>query len=147
MITDDAAIKKLAFRSDLPRLSKEGFHLFAQLETEEQKLGDHEKAQLLAGAFAALVAREEQMSDRPLPAILPRAYQRKETSPEWVEIEYACDLAEPFERRNRAGEVLAVTRHLKGRVRLHRGAFAYFAGDDLRPLETVSTEGFTILER
>ena len=78
--------------------------------------------------------------------MLPRAYQRRELSADWVELEYACGLAEPFERRNRAGQVLAVTKHLKGRVRLFKGAFAYFTPDDLRPLESLETEGFTSVD-
>ncbi len=40
---------------------------------------------------------------------------------------------EPYERRNRAGQVLAVTKHLKARVRLFKGAFAHFTPEDLRP--------------
>jgi hypothetical protein len=39
-----------------------------------------------------------------------------------------------------------VTKHLKGRVRLFKGAFAYFTLDDLRPLESIESEGFTRLD-
>jgi hypothetical protein len=146
VITDAATIQKLALRSDLPRLKDEGFFLFAELEPGEQLLPEPAKWKLLGEAFAALVAYEERHSERPLPAILPRAYQRRELSADWVELEYACDLAEPFERKNRAGQVLAVTKHLKGRVRLFKGAFAYFTLDDLRPLESIESEGFTRLD-
>ena len=143
MITDAASIQKLALRSDLPRLKGEGFFLFAQLEPAEQTLAEPAKWKLLAEAFAALVAHEERNSERPLPAVLPRAYRHRELSVDWGELEYACDLAEPYERRNRAGQVLGVTRHLKAQVRLFKGAFAYFTPDDLRPLEALETEGFT----
>jgi hypothetical protein len=145
VLTDPATIQKLSFRSDLPRIEGEGFYLFAQLEPEEQTIADAAKIRLLAEAFAALVAREEQRSERPLPAVLPRTYQRRELSVDWVEVEYACDLAEPFERRNRAGHALALTKHLKGRVRLLKGAFAYFTPDDLTPLERLDAAGFTRL--
>lgn len=145
MITDAATIQKLALRSDLPRLKGEGFFLFAQLEPEEQILAAPAQWKLLANAFAALVAHEERNTERPLPPVLPRAYRLRELSAEWVELEFACDLAEPYERRNRAGQVLAVTKHLRGRVRLYNGAFAYFTLDDLRPVETLETEGFTDL--
>lgn len=137
MLTDPATIQKLALRSDLPRLKTEGFFLFAQLEPQEQTLPETARSSLLARAFEALVAREEQHAERPLPKVFARAYQQRELSSDWIEIEYACDLAEPFERRNRAGRVLAVTRHLRGRVRLFKGAFAYFTPDDLQPLETL----------
>lgn len=146
MITEAAAIRKLALRSDLPRLKQEGFHLFAQLEPQEQKLAELPKFQLLSRAFAALIAEEERASERPLPAVLPRAYQSTVLSPDWLELEFACDLAEAFERRNRAGEVLAVAKHLKGRVRLFKGAFAYFTPEDVRLLETVETQGFVRLD-
>lgn len=145
MITDAAAIRKLALRSDLPRLKGEGFHLFAQLEPAEQTLAAPTKTRLLAQAFAALVAEEERNSERPLPAVLPRATRQRELSSDWVELELACDLAEPYELRNRAGHVLAVTRHLQAHVRLFKGAFAYFTPDDLRPLEALDAEGFTAL--
>jgi hypothetical protein len=146
LITDASTIQKLALRSDLPRLKGEGFYLFAQLEPEEQTLGEPAKTQLLGRAFAALVAQEESRSERPLPALLPRAYQRRELSADWVELVYACDLAEPFERRNRAGNVLAVTKYLQGRVRVFKGAFAYFTPDDWTPVETLEASAFTPLE-
>lgn len=38
-----------------------------------------------------------------------------------------------------------MTRHLKGTVCLYKGAFAYFTPDDLRPLETLATDGFAPL--
>lgn len=145
MITDAATIQKLALRSDLPRLKGEGFYLFAQLEPNEQTLAEPAKAQLLGRAFAALVAQEEQRSERPLPALLPRAYQRRDIDADWAELTFACDLAQPFERRNRAGNVLAVTKHLQGRVRLFKGAFAYFTPDDFTPLETLDASDFTAL--
>lgn len=146
MLTDPATIQKLALRSDLPRLNREGFFLFAQLESEEQLLPELPKSQLLGRALAQLVAREEQNAERPLPAVIPRAYERRELSPDWVEFTFGCDLAEPFERRNRAGHVLAITRHLKARVRLFKGAFAYFTHDDFTPLETLATEGLTAID-
>lgn len=145
MITDVATIQKLALRSDLPRLQGEGFFLFAQFEPAEQTLAAPAKWKLLGEAFAGLVAQEERNAERPLPAVIPRAYQQRELSPDWIELEFACDLAEPYERRNRAGEVLAVTKHLRGRVRLFKGAFAYFTLDDLRPLDTLEPERFTSL--
>jgi hypothetical protein len=145
VITDPATIQKLALRSDLPRLKGEGFYLFAQLDAAEQVLTDDAKCHLLARAFAALVANEEKNSERPLPALLPRAYLRRELAADWVEVDVVCDLAEPFERRSRAGQVLAVTRHLRGRVRLFRGAFAYFTPDDLTPLESVESTGFAVI--
>lgn len=145
VITDAATIQKLALRSDLPRLKGEGFYLFAELEPAEQRLAAPAKAQLLGRAFTALVAREEQRSERPLPALIPRAYQQRDIDRDWVHLAYACDLAEPFERRNRAGNVLAVTKHLHGRVRLFKGAFAYFTPDDFVPLETLDTSDFTPL--
>ena len=145
MITDAATIRGLALRSELPRLKSEGFHLFAQLEPEEQLLAAAIKRRLLAQAFTTLVAEEERNSERPLPAVLPRASRQRELSADWVELEFACDLAEPYERRNRAGHVLAVAKHLQARVRLYKGAFAYFTPDDLRPLEAIEAEGFTDL--
>jgi len=145
VITDVATIRRLALRSDLPRLKSEGFHLFAQLEPEEQVLATPTKRRLLAQAFTALIAEEERNSERPLPAVLPRAFRQRELSSDWVELEFACDLAEPYERRNRAGHILALTRHLQARVRLFKGAFAYFTPDDLSPLETLQGEGFTAL--
>lgn len=145
MITEPATIQKLALRSDLPRLKSEGFHLFAQLEPQEQTLAEAAKLELLGQAFAALVAHEERHSERPLPAVLPRAFRRRDAAPDWVEVDYACDLAEPFERRNRAGNVLGVTKHLLGRVRLFKGAFAYFTPEDLSPLEALDTTGFTLI--
>lgn len=145
MISDAVTIQKLALRSDLPRPKAEGFFLFAQLESREQTLAAPERARLLAHAFAALVAQEESRSERPLPAVLPRAYQERSLAPDWIELEYACDLAEPFERRSRAGQLLAVTKHLRGRVRLFKNAFAYFTPDDLRPLEAIDTRGWTEL--
>jgi hypothetical protein len=145
VITDAATIQKLSLRSDLPRLKGDGFYLFAQLEPEEQTLAEPAKWKLVGDAFAALVTYEERNSERPLPAVLPRAYQQREQSPDWVELEYACDLSEPYERRNRAGQVLAVTKHLKARVRLFKGAFAHFTPEDLRPLESLECEGFARL--
>jgi len=145
VLTDSATIQKLTFRSDLPRLKAEGFYLFAQLEPHEQTLPEPHRIQLLGAALAALVAQEESRSDRPLPPVLPRAYRRHELGADWVELVYACDLAEPFERRNRQGDVLGVSQHLRGRVRLFRGAFAYFSPDDLRPLESVDTTDFSEL--
>lgn len=146
MIADAATIQKLSLRSDLPRLKSEGFFLFAQLEPQEQTLPADAKSRLLGLAYAALVASEEKHAERPLPAVLPRAYQQRDLAADWIEIELACDLAEPYERRNRAGQVLAVTKHLRGRVRLFKGAFAYFTPDDLRPLETLEMQGLTPLE-
>lgn len=146
MITDPDAIKKLALRSDLPRTQIEGFYLFAHLESGEQKQESPSRARALAVAFVELVAREERHAERPLPAILPRSFGERVLTPEWVEIVYACDLAVPFERRNRSGQVLAVTKHLRGRVRIFKGAFAYFAPEDLTPLETLECEGHTALE-
>jgi hypothetical protein len=145
VLTAPAAIKKLALRSDLPRLKQEGFFLFAQLEGEEQQLAELAKRQLLGQALAALVAHEERLAERPLPAVIPRAYRQRELAPDWLELTFACDLAEPFERRNRAGQVLAVTKHLEARVRLFKGAFAYFSPDDLQPLETLDAAEFTRL--
>lgn len=142
MLTDPATIQKLSFRSDLPRLKGEGFYLFAQLEADEQALECSARAKLLGRAFAQLVAQEESRSERPLPVVLPRAYRQQALGADWVELEYACDLAAPFERRNRAGNVLGVTKHLKGRVRLFKGAFAYFTPDDLSPLETLDSSGY-----
>jgi len=146
MITEAATIQKLALRSDLPRLKSEGFFLFAQLEPAEQTLAGPAKWQLLSRAIAALIADEERNSERPLPAVLPRAYQLNQLSADWVELQYACDLAEPYERRNRGGQVLALTKHLKVRVRLFKGAFAYFTPDDFRPLEVLETRQFTSLD-
>ncbi|MGC4067929.1 MAG: hypothetical protein QM784_25420 [Polyangiaceae bacterium] len=145
MITDPATIQKLALRSDLPRLKSEGFFLFAQLEPAEQVLLAPTKSNLLARALVTIVAREEQHADRPLPAIQPRAYLYRELSPDWAELQFAYDLAAPYERRNRKGNVLAIAKHLKLRVRLFNGAFAYFAPDDLTPLETLDAEGFSAI--
>jgi hypothetical protein len=145
VLTVPAEIKKLALRSDLPRLKKQGFFLFAQLEGEEQQLAELAKSQLLGQALAALVAQEERNAGRPLPAVLPRAYRSRELAPDWLELTFACDLAEPFERRNRAGQVLVVTKHLEARVRLFKGAFAYFSPDDLQPLETLDAAELTSL--
>ena len=145
MITDPSAIQKLALRSDLPRLKRDGFYLFAQLEGAEQTLDERARARLLAEAFAALVAHEESRSERPLPAVRPRAFRRRELDADWVEVELACDLAEPFERRTRDGRVLGVATQLRGRVRLFKGAFAYFAPDDLSPLESLDSAGFSAL--
>src|SRR5262245_39143926 len=113
MLSDPAEIQKLSLRSDLPRLENEGFYLFAQLDSAEQSLPEPAKQGLLGDAFVALVAREEASAERPLPALLPTACKARELAAGWVEVEFACDLAEPFERRNRAGTVLAVTKHLK----------------------------------
>lgn len=146
VITEPAAIQKLALRSDLPRLKGEGFFLFALLEPEEQALAEAAKLRLVAQALSALVAYEERNAERPLPAVLPIAYQKREIAADWVELEYACELAEAYERRNRAGNVLAVTKHLKLRVRLFKATFAYFTPDDLTPLEILPRDGFTSLE-
>ncbi len=143
VITEAATIQKLSLRSDLPRLKGDGFFLFAQLESPEQTLAEPAKSKLLGDALAVLVAFEERNAERPLPAVLPRAYQVRELAADWHELDYACDLAEPYERRNRAGQVLGVTRYLKARVRLFKGAFAYFAPDDLRPLEALDSSGYT----
>lgn len=143
MIHDEATIKKLSFRSDLPRLTKEGFYLLAQLEGDEQKLDDAAKVKLLAAAFVDAVAREEARSDRPLPPLVPRAWHVTRSDDEWLDFELACGLASPFERRNRGGDVLGVAHHLKARLRLHRGAFAYFALDDVRPLDELDTSAWT----
>ena len=145
MISDAATIQKLALRSDLPRLKSEGFFLFAQLEAYEQTLAEAGKCRLLSDALAALVAYEERNSERPLPAVRPRAYQLRTLTADWQELVFACELAEPYERRNRAGQVLAVTKHLKAHVRLFKGAFAYFSPDDLRPLEALDSSGFVEL--
>lgn len=145
MITDAATIQKLALRSDLPRLKSEGFFLFAQLEAAEQTLPPAAKYKLLGQAYAALVAHEERNAERPLPPVTARAYQERELSSDWLEIEFVCDLAEPFERRSRAGQILAVTHHLKARVRLFKGALAYFTLDDFSPLESVDAQGFIAL--
>jgi len=145
VITDAVTIQKLALRSDLPRLKGEGFFLFAQLEAHEQTEPEPAQCRLLGAALAAVVAYEERNAERPLPAVLPRAYQRRELSADWLELSYACDLAEPYERRNRAGQVLAVTKHLRAQVRLFKGAFAYFRPEDLRPLESLDTSGFLSL--
>lgn len=145
VITAPGTIQKLALRSDLPRLKGEGFFLFAQLEAHEQTLAEPAKWRLLAEAIVALVAREEQNSERPLPPVVPCAYHLRELSADWLELVYACNLAEPYERRNRAGQVLAVTKHLRAHVRLFKGAFAYFNPDDLQPLEAIETSGFTSL--
>lgn len=142
MITDAVAIQKLALRSDLPRLKSEGFFLFAQLEGAEQTLPPAAKYKLLGRAYAALVAHEEQNAERPLPPITARAYHEREIASDWLEITFVCDLAEPFERRNREGKALAVTHHLKARVRLFKGAFAYFTLDDFSPLESMDAQGF-----
>ena len=145
MITDAATIQKLALRSDLPRLKGEGFFLFAQLEAAEQTLPPAAKYKLLGQAYAALVAHEERSAERPLPPIAARAYQERELASDWVEVTFVCDLTGPFERRNRAGQVLAVAHHLKARVRLFKGAFAYFTLDDFGPLESVDAFGFVDL--
>lgn len=145
MITDASAIQQLALRSDLPRLKSEGFFLFAQLEAAEQALPTAGKYKLLGQAYAALVAHEERNAERPLPAITARAYQERELSADWVEVTFVCDFSEPFERRSRAGHVLAVTHHLKARVRLFKGAFAYFTLDDFGPIESFDTQGFVDL--
>lgn len=145
MLTDPMAIQKLALRSDLPRLNREGFFLFAQFEPAEQLLEAEERWQLLARALPELVAYEERNAERPLPKVLPRAYKIQQLSEDWVELEYACDLAEPYERRNRAGNVLAVTNHLKVRARIFKGAFAYFAHDDSSPVASIDVAGFVAL--
>jgi len=145
VITDAATIQKLALRSDLPRLKAEGFFLFAQLEAREQLLAAPARSSLLGAAFAALVAAEEGNAERPLPRVVPRSFVQRELSADWIELEYACELAEQYERRNRAGQVLAICKQLRGRVRLFKGAFAYFTPDDLRPLETIETHGHTPL--
>lgn len=145
MITEARAIQQLALRSDLPRLAKEGFHLFAVLEGAEQQAEEPAKLAALAAAFAALVAREEERSERPLPPVLPRAYKVTSRDATSLAITLYCELASPFERRRRDGGVLGLARHLEARLRLYHGAFAYFAGDDLRGVDTVDDAGATPL--
>lgn len=145
MITDDRAIRQLALRSDLPRLAKEGFHLFAVLEGEEQKVEEPAKLASLAVAFAALVAREEERSERPLPPVLPRAYKVTSRDDASIAVTLYCDLESPFERRRRDGGVLGIAKHLEARLRIYHGAFAYFAGDDLRGVDTIDAAGVTPL--
>lgn len=139
MITADRAIQQLALRSDLPRLAKEGFHLFAALESDEQKQQDAAKLAGLATVFAELVAREEARSDRPLPPVLPRSYKVTSSDADWMALTLYCDLESPFERRRRDGTVLGVAKHLEARLRLFKGAYAYFNGDDIRGVDTVDT--------
>lgn len=146
MITDDDTIQKLAFRSPLPRLQKDGFYLFAQLETAEQKLAGTARAALIAPAYAAVIAREDSRSERPLPIVLPRAYRSRLLDASWIELEYACDLAAPFGRRREGENVVGHACYLQGRVRLYRKTFAYFAMDDLHAAESPETgDGWIVL--
>jgi hypothetical protein len=143
MLVDDVTLRQLRFRSDLPRLTEEGFSVFAQLEPEEQRASETEKVRLLMRAHAALVAKEEAMSERPLPALLPRAYRAHVLDSDFTEYECAFDLESPFERRTRDGRVLAITHHVRARLRVFKGAFAYSTPDDARPLEMLDTSGWT----
>lgn len=145
MITDDREVQQLALRSNLPRLAKEGFHLFAALDADEQKLAESAKFAALATAFVALVAREEARSDRPLPPVVPRAFKVTSTDADWTALTFYGDLESPFERRRRDGTVLGVAKHVEARIRLYKGAFAYFAGDDIRGVDAIDPTDATPL--
>lgn len=145
MITDDRTIQQYALRSDLPRLTKEGFYLFAALEGDEQKQDEKAKMAALAKAYADVVAREEARSERPLPAVLPRSYKVTSADADWTAVTLYCDLESPYERRRRDGTVLGLAKHLEARMRLFKGAFAYFHGDDIRGVDTIDAAGATPL--
>lgn len=142
MLTDATSLRQLRFRTDLPKLTKDGYSVFAQLEPEEQKLSESAKVALLAQAFSAQLAEEEKLSDRPLPALRARAWRRQDLGGAFVGYDVAFDLAEPFERRRRDGQVLAVTHHVLARLRVYEGAFAYSTPDDATPLASLDTAGW-----
>ena len=50
---------------------------------------------------------------------------------DWIALTFYGDLENPFERRRRDGTVLGIAKHVEARIRVYKGAFAYFAGDDI----------------
>lgn len=71
-----------------------------------------------------------------------RAYQRRDVDADWAELTYARASRSRSNGAGSAGNVPAVTKHVKSRVRSFKGAFAYFTPEGLIPLETLDVTAF-----
>jgi hypothetical protein len=79
--TDVATIRKLSFRSDLPRLSKEETFLFAVLDKEELSLPEPDKVRLIADEYLRQAFLPLYTDDDPKPQATLRAYRTYTKAP------------------------------------------------------------------
>lgn len=125
MITDAQSIKQLQFRSDLPRLHKEGLFLFAQLESEEQKLPENKRTKLILEAYAQLLKdpSSAMLFDHQLTSAVPLAYQvLPDNDPQFEQIECLVRIE---------GDHNSLTR---GKLKVFLKTFVYFCADDMRSI-------------
>lgn len=125
MQTDAATIRKLSFRSDLPRLSKEETFLFAVLDKEELSLPEPEKVRLIAEEFIRQAFLPLYSDDEPKPQASLRAYRKYTKAPDFVELELAFDVTHTKRP------------HVCGHVRAYHERFLYFVNGSSRTLASI----------